>query len=370
MKKSFISLSLLVFGVTFVSIFFWYCQKPEIQLSTEKAVQILTNEEIDAKLEKIRNKIASFKSGNAGNRDEDNVVPQDAALDVETLINATYGDSGYLFGESTVSKITLQIPLNNEGKVATSDFVTAYDGAVCHLGGHYENSNSNFRHVFLIDTRIDSVVNSIAYMIITSIIGTKPAPEYESAPSCSEVYETSDEWEHGFGHGKCGGYSDPQYIGQDGATRTTDMLNTHVFSPLPGGLKYFINVEHSQYNPFSGIEIEGVPTYGPEVFDYVADPVEEDNIRDYLVFVNKSGLPNYPETCITKDNMEWYTCNWATLFDTYKPAGKTFAYCDIRGTGITASSGAHWLHNCDGFSGYPISVDYNHPYAEIPLDCE
>jgi hypothetical protein len=328
---------------------------------SEKPDQVLTNNDIDARLEKIRERISSVQSGTAENREGDYLTPEDAALDVETLINATYGDST-LFSESTISSATLQLPLNSLGKVTITDFVAIYNASTCHLKSHFNNTNTNFRHVFLIDTRIDSIANNVAYMGITTVIGIKPAPINEVAPTCGDVYAVNDVWEHGFGHGKCGGFEDPQFSGKDAGTRITEMLNTHVLNPLPKGFKYFYNVKYSAYYPLSGIKIEGSWQYGPEVFLTPNDITLNDNIRDKIVFYNKHGNPNYPMTCINKLDMEWYTCNWSEIFKMYKPVGKTFAYCKIRGEGIDDGSGhIDWLHNGEGFFGQTYSVSVTDP---------
>jgi hypothetical protein len=327
-------LSILTTLSVFVLLFFTQCKKDEsskesttftnIPNSNAKNLYSPTvspnNSAIIAKIESFQNKIIELRNNKGlSTRSGDNMKVDDFLWNMEALLNFKYGEPNKPFGNIVEKNDIVEIPLNSDGKVNTSDLVKAVESIRNKVGEQWELVNSSLKHVVAINLSLEksnsqNLATSVRFRIGTGIgigpVGGGPTPS-DYGP-----FNEGESYYFGFGL-KCN-----QTIGKDAAQRLSEE----------------INMRFPSYAKYNGFFVSINDDYDLSAYSYILkEDSGRNNDRDAKLFLISAQFQNFniAKTCINASDMNFYYNNLYEIMKQKKQstnyANLDFAYVALRG---------------------------------------
>ena len=157
-------------------------------------------------------------------------------------------------------------------------------------------------------------------------------------------FTASDYWYYGFLQGKCGPYFGT-VNGSDAAREIEKLQGPFKLPQIPGYHLYYTDIE--------------IANVIGDVFVNPDDSVQNDNMYDYMMFNNRSNLPNFHE-CLSPEEMNFYFhSTYFVLTDPgmvrayTNPPQKTFIALNLSGVSVPLINYVVVSHFAEAQYGFP-----------------
>jgi hypothetical protein len=248
------------------------------------------NSGIIAKIENFQNKIIELRNNNGlSTRSGDNMEVDDFLWNMEALLNFKYGEPNKPFGSIVEKNDIVEIPLNSNGKLNTSDLVKAVESFRLTVGMQWASVNLESKHVITIDLSLVENSNqnlaSTAKVRIGIGIGGGPAP-INNGP-----FNEGDSYFYGFHFSTCS----QTVQGKDAADRLNDA----------------INLRFPTYAKYSGFFVSLVSEFTVADVHLLKTDDKRNNDRDSKFFLLDPRVPGFTDEkkCINGSDMNFYYNN-------------------------------------------------------------
>jgi len=258
---------------------------------------------------------------------------EDVTWSAEAMLNRTYTNVAHQFEQLHTQTDTISIA--HTGRMMPAHEVRSfYDGALKKFSEHFYSLPADNRLPILVDVaeRADDP-NSL---IVTTQVGTG---------SGSFVLGFHDDWWWGSNIGTCDSdnidYYDTDYGSSDGAEQIEIQLN-HRIAQINGIELIPCHMTNPPicFSPYYAVNVEIVseeiwPTiFNSSIFN-PNDDVPGDNYKDYLLYFNLHGTPNWgPNKCISVEDMDFYYNSAVDVINMFRPMNKDFIVADMEGSAL------------------------------------
>ncbi|MFZ1496028.1 MAG: hypothetical protein WAS72_03160 [Saprospiraceae bacterium] len=270
--------------------------------------------EFKASLQTFTDKLIAGKD-NIQLRDDQPLNPNDAALNIESLINYNYAKTDVQF--ETLDKTEFKIPLTKTGgMVNNQSLYDAYYKTWQGMSSHYLSVSSNQKNVLMVDVKLEPNNTLVDTLVVNSYIAKDISTEQNVSSSPSAIFDLNGIW-NWTQWGACTSAN----MG-DATVKLTKEINQRY--PIPGGRELMYNIDAVHITPFAGNSCINLLN--------VDDEFPNDNHMDNLLYHISEANPNFEEAqCITALEMYFY---YGALYDKIipacQPSSKIFSHIGIK----------------------------------------
>jgi hypothetical protein len=332
MKYKYFLLSIA--GIILIATIIVSCSKQvqtEPSNSSTEITQFQSDLDISKKINAFKSKLEYLRE-NTHLKSGETIAVDSAVWYIEAASNQTYGDAGTPFGDIVINSFNINVAVSN-GEIQYNDILTAYDQMIGTLSNCYNAIPDENKHLVVNDVSLRSVDESKVTLGITAGFGI------EGNEGTSNLFDSP--WYYGELAGDC----NFNYAGTDAAEKIEDKIILRMGLPAPG----------TYYTSPETVTIYANQFLNPN------DPVENDNMYDYLMFRcwddEDNTWPNV-HTCVSIDEMNFYLLGTEEVIYTYeseggaRPAGKSLITINLIGDYIPGPTGTDYMHY--GFIQYGI----------------
>lgn len=334
--RTFKVLTANLIGIVFVSLLIYACSKEDSPL----AVKSNTTATDDHKqtLDFIKKAKELKEQGSISLRTETYYNTADAIALLNDALNLNYCRPSTDYATMKVHKDTNNLVLTASNTISETNLMALYNNMAMTAGSHfYANANSS-KETFAFDVQQANNLNGntlplYVYFFLTE--GTCPAPS-------SYPYGADDDWWWAYDFGKCS-----NHLIEFDATDLLrcDLRKNKIYKPIKGSLYYYSNKYSICFSPkpnscaaFKINPIESNLYVSDGDLINQNDITPHDNIKDYQLYRVQSNNQNYPHSCISDSEMNFYYEQMAGLCTSYKPINKIVGNIEVGYDALTLTN--------------------------------